>query len=465
MVEKQVDSNGEYSTKLAVSYSLAGFTDVVLFQFFTFLIFTFYYAVVGLNVNLVSTAFVIWSVWNALNDPLLGELSDRTRSKWGRRKPWIIGGIFPLIVINIFLWTPPVGDETTTFLYFLGIIIVWEFFYTMWSLNQTALFPEMFRSLDHRAKANTWIQFFQILSLMIAFLLPSFFIPEYSNPLYFADYTTAAVVISIICVVSALLFIRFGLRQRPEFYGDANKTPSLLKSLKFTLKNKAFVTYLIGQFALWYAFGMLPTIIPLYGQFVLNVTDSTMLSVLLALGFVSAAFFIVLWRFLVRKLAAKNANILALVSFIATLAPFMFITDVITGFIAFIILGFGLAGALIVRDVTIAAVIDEDELKTGVRREGAYYGINGFVAKLTNVFIFLTISLVFNGVGWAVFNPVGTTEQTIFGLRSLMFIFPTIFLIIGTVAMLFFPINKEKYDILIAETKKLHDQKVESLRK
>jgi len=456
---------GEYSTKLAISYSLAGFTDVILFQFFTFLIFTFYYAVIGLNVNFVSLAFVIWSIWNALNDPILGELSDRTRSKWGRRKPWIIGGIFPLIVINVFLWIPPAGDEIITFLYFLIIIIAWEFFYTMWSLNQTALFPEIFHNLDHRARANTWIQFFQILSLMIAFLLPSLFIPEYSNPLYVADYPVAAIVISIICLVSALLFIKWGLVQRPEFYADAVKTPSLLISLKFTLKNKAFVTYLLGQFALWYAFGMLPTIIPLYGQFVLNVTDSTLLSLLLAIGFISAAFFIVLWRGLIRKLAAKNANILALLAFSGTLAPFMFINDAISGLFAFVILGFGLAGALIVRDVTIAAIIDEDELKTGVRREGAYYGINGFIAKLTNVFIFLTISLVFNSVGWAVFDPLGTTEQTIFGLRSLMFIYPTIFLAIGTFAMVFFPINKQKYEQLIIETRKLHDSKKESMRK
>ncbi|MHA1338184.1 MAG: MFS transporter, partial [Promethearchaeota archaeon] len=112
-----------------------------------------------------------------------------------------------------------------------------------------------------------------------------------------------------------------------------------------------------------------------------------------------------------------------------------------------------------VRDVAISAIIDEDELKNGVRREGGFYGINGFMVKLTNVAVFLSIALVFNSVGWAIFDPKITTEATRFGLRALMFIFPTIFLSIGLISMLKFPITKEKYDELTEKAKELHKQK------
>ena len=81
MTEDRKSSESEYSLKKAVLYSFGGFTDVVFLQFFTFLIFIFYYSVVQLNVVLITIAFVIWSVWNAINDPLLGSISDRTSTK------------------------------------------------------------------------------------------------------------------------------------------------------------------------------------------------------------------------------------------------------------------------------------------------------------------------------------------------------------------------------------------------
>jgi GPH family glycoside/pentoside/hexuronide:cation symporter len=329
----------------------------------------------------------------------------------------------------------------------------------MWSLNQTALFPEMFRDLEQRTNANAIIQFFQILSLMIAFILPSFFIPKYDDPKYLTNYVYAAIAISIICAISATIFIIFGIRERIEFSQDYEKAPSFFNSLKYSLKNKSFRIYIIATFALCYTFGMLPTITPLYGSFVLGIDSSLILSLFLATAFISAAIFVFVWRLIVRKVGAKKAYLYILIVFIITLAPFMFISDVISAFIAYFCAGIGLSGAFIIRDVAISPIIDEDELNTGIRREGGFYGINGFIGKLTNVFVFISIALVFNSVGWTIFNPVGTTEETIFGLRSLMFLFPTFFLIIGIIAILRFPIDKEKYESLAQEAKKLHEIK------
>lgn len=240
MSQEQSELEEEYSLKKAVFYSFAGFTDITLFQFFTFLIFTFYYSVVQLNVIVITFAFIIWSIWNAFNDPLLGLISDRTSSKWGRRKPFILAGLIPLIIINVLLWTPPRGNDLASFIYLLIIIIIWELFYTMYSVNQTSLFPEMFRDLEQRAKANTSIQIFQIISLLIAFILPGIFIPEFDNPQYFHEFSLTAIIISIICSISGFIFIKFGIKERIEFSEDPKSAPSFINSLKFTFKNKSF---------------------------------------------------------------------------------------------------------------------------------------------------------------------------------------------------------------------------------
>jgi GPH family glycoside/pentoside/hexuronide:cation symporter len=452
----------EYTLKKAVLYSFAGFTDVIFLQFFTFLIFTFYFSIIKLNVALISLGFIIWSVWNAINDPMLGTISDRSGMKMGRRKPFIIMGLIPLIVVNVLLWTPPLEPKTLAFIYFLIIIIVWELFYTMYSLNQTSLFPEMFRNLDQRTKANTSIQFFQVISLLIAFILPSIFIPDFTKTEYYSGYIISAIVISAICGIAGFIFIKFGLKERIEFSKDYMNVPSFKQALKYTFAHKSFKLYLFGNFALWYAFNMIPTIMPLYGKICLG-AEGFILSLILGTGFVAAAIFVFPWRLIINKLGAKGSYILALIVFIITLIPLFFINTIMLGFIFFFILGFGLAGVLIVRDVTISAIIDEDELKNGARREANFYGINGFFVKFSNVVVFLSIAIVFIGSDWAIFNVETITNATQIGLRSLMVIFPAVFLLIGIIAMSYFPINKERYEKLTGDARKLHSEKKEKV--
>ena len=84
-----------YSSKKATAYSFGQLPVIISYQGFTFLVFTFYFAVVGLNVVLITIGFIIWSIWNGLNDPFLGILSDKTHTKWGRRRPWLVFSLIP----------------------------------------------------------------------------------------------------------------------------------------------------------------------------------------------------------------------------------------------------------------------------------------------------------------------------------------------------------------------------------
>jgi len=130
----------EHSTIDILAYSNAYFSDVVASQFVSFLLFTFYFTIVGLNINWIALGFILRSLWDVFTNPLLGALSDRTKSKWGRRKPYIIAGIIPTSFILIILWTPPSGSDVTIFIYFLIMIFLFEFFFNMYSLNTTQEF-------------------------------------------------------------------------------------------------------------------------------------------------------------------------------------------------------------------------------------------------------------------------------------------------------------------------------------
>ncbi len=465
MNEKEKKIDDKFSRKKIFAYGIGQFSDTIALEMFSFFIFTFYYAVVGLNINLITIVFIIWSVWNAINDPLLGALSDRTKTKWGRRKPYIIISIIPLCVVMIFLWIPPRNSEINTFIYFLIMVILFDLTYTLYDLNYASLFPEMFKNLEDRARAGAIKQLFTVIGLIFAFIGPTLFIPKLDDPKYYAEYGQAGIFMSIIIAVGAILMIIFGIKERKEYLKDAEEALSLLNSLKFSLKNKSFRIFIVANLAYWYVIGILPTIVPLYGSFVLNIGEgeSILLGLMLGLSFISAGFFMIFWRYIAVRIGMKKGYMLCQIIFIATLFPFMLIKKILSAFIAFFFVGLGLAGALMLGDILLSAIIDEDELNTGLRREGGYYGINALITKLSTIFVILSINIVFNSVGWTVFTPENVSEEIIFGLRSLIFIFPAIALIIGFIVMSRFPITKEKYLQIKKEVEKLHEEKKESI--
>ena len=459
------DSTSDYTTKGAVGYSFGQISLITSYQAFTFLIFTFYFAVVGIPIELITLGFIIWSIWNAFNDPIMGFLSDRTHTRWGRRRPYIMVFLVPLAVVMFFLFFPPfsygITDITINFIYFVIIIILFEFCYTTYDINLTSMLPEIFITNEARFKANNIRQVFAIVGLIFAFLLPGFFIKDYSDPAYINEYAVFGILLTVIIIIVGLLFLKFTPRERPEFQQDHKEVPGFFTSFKTTMKSKSFrwaIPAFMGDF---FVDTMLPTIIPLYGKYVLR-QEGIILSLLLGVAFISAALSITfIWKRLATKIGVRKMWMISSAFWMVTLAPLMLDLDLISAFIVFFFVGIGLGGSLYSKDLIVSDIIDEDELKTGTRRDASFFGNYIFFLRVGYIFVFLAISLVFTNVGWRIYEPevsTITTEQ-ILGLKFLAFVFPMIALTVIILAMWKYPLHGEHLANIKNKLAEIHEDK------
>jgi GPH family glycoside/pentoside/hexuronide:cation symporter len=455
-----------YSLKKAASYSIGQIINNASYQTFSLLVFTFYFTIVGLNVILITIAFMIWSVWNSINDPLLGSISDKTHTKWGRRYPYIMISIVPLAITMFLLFTPPISlgikDQLPNFIYFLIIIMVFELFYTMFDVNLIALFPELFITENERTSANAVRMTVYLITLIITFALPTMFIPDFSNPKYLTQYQIFGIFIAILIIIAGLCFLKFSPREKPEFRDEYKNIQSFKETFKICVKNKTFMGYLPAEMGMWYVIGVTTTIIVLYGKFVLGIGEgeTIYIALMLAFGFISTAIFMnILWKPVVRKIGTRKSRMSSVLIWILVISPFMFIQDKFQGMIVLFFFGIGLSGPIYIIDLILSDIIDEDEVNKGTRREAGYYGVKAFFYKLSTLFVFLTIGLVFTNIGWAVYEPDKVTSEVIFGLRALMFIFPAIALIISLLVMYKYPLHGEKLANVKIKLKKIHEEK------
>ena len=458
----------KFSYKHGAAYAIGQTSDITAYQTFSFLVFTFYYAVIGIRIELIVIGFIIWAIWNSINDSIIGYISDRTHTRWGRRIPYIMVSLIPLAIMVLLLFVPPksigITNEFANFIYFLIIIIVFEWFFTMYDVNYTALFPELFITVNERTKANNVRQAFAIVGLIMAFVLPGLFISDYSNPSSLGQYQIFGIVTMIIVIIPGLVFLKFSPREKAEFSEDYKKAPKFIVAFKTCMKSKSFLWYIPAEVANWFVYGMLPAIVPLYGKFVLGITDTLLLSLLLGVAFISSALFMtILWKPLVQKIGPRKSWLISMTSWIVLLSTLLFISDYIIALIVFFLMGIGLSGSLYIIDIIIGDIVDEDEIKTGTRREGAYYGVNMFLMHLSTVAVFLVIGPVFIISNWEVFDPNNITPEIVFGLRSLMSIYPIIALLIAILVIYKYPLDDDVLKKVKEQGERIHAEKKSKL--
>jgi GPH family glycoside/pentoside/hexuronide:cation symporter len=446
-------SEEKKTTKTKLFFALNGFPDQMTYQAFTFLVFTYYFAVVGIPIFQMWIAFVLWGLWNACNDPLLGALSDRKKyGKMGKRRFFIIIALIPLALMMILLFTVPFDIK---FFYFIIIIMLFELVYTLFDVNVKALFPEMWPSEEERASANLILRCLTIVAILIAMVLPTIIITPLV-PLKTSSakevaripgmYITAGIIFAIITVVTGLIFIMKGIKEPEEPPEKFESRPSFFSSLKLSLKNKTFVKLVLCNTMTWYVLSMLPTIFPLYAIFVLGVgRGSIIIGLSLMLTFIVAALAMPLHAKLGKKFGMRNAFILSLIIWIITLFPFFLLSEgmIIIGVIVAASVGIGISGTLFFFDILMGDIIDQDELIHGVKRSASFYGANAFIHRFSIILVISTIAIVFTGTGWAGYNP-NPGINVIIGLKFLLFVFPAIASAIAIAFLMSYDLHGDK---------------------
>ncbi|MHA1698241.1 MAG: MFS transporter [Promethearchaeota archaeon] len=454
--------------KRRIAFAFGEIGDNVAYQSFTFLVFTFYFTLVRLPVMLISVGFIIWSIWNAFNDPLIGHLSDKTRSSKGRRIPWMIGGTIPLAAIMFLLFMPPVGlgSITVNFFYFLSMIIIFDTAYTSFNLNYNAAFSEMFTSVKDRSEVGRLRIFFVIGSLVLAFVLPTLIIEDLTNKYGYAytqnQFVINGIVAALIIISTYFVVLKWGVKNTKEFSLDAEKAMGFKDTIKYVFKNKSFLWFLFPALGTWIVIGILPTIIPLWATHVLEITEenSILTGVLLLVAFLTAGFSTPLWTKIRQIKDARMSGLIGIAYWAFSLLLFLVANNFISGLISMIVIGVGLGGSLYFYDKCIAEIIEEDERIAGIRRAGSLFGVLILMIRLSGVINYLIIGLVFSGSDWQTYTP-NPGVNVLLGLKFLLAIYPAIVLGICFIGLYFYPIKgkhlediRKKFDTLHAEKQK-----------
>ena len=398
--------------------------------------------VVGLRPALAGLAIMLAKQWDWIHDPLIGHLSDRTRSRWGRRRPFLLFGFIPFALAFAFMWwRPPIENQTWLAVYFAGVYILYDTLATFVYMPYFALTPELTQDYDERTSLTTYRMAFSIIGGLVAFTVPWMIIgafrPENATRVWLNGVLFA--------VLSALplLLVFAGTRERPEF--GAQEQPALGESLRAASKNRPFL-FAAGLFLLtWMAVDVVMAVLLYFIRYWLHMEGQS--DTLFAAIFVTALAVLPFWAWASRHSNKRRAYIggiafWALVQIVLiSVQPGIGVWWVYgLGMLA----GIGVSAAHVLPWAMIPDTVEWDELQTGQRHEGMFYSLVMLAQKAASGLALFAVGLALEWSGY-VANADLQTPQALTAIRVMTGVIPALFLCGGIAFAALFPIGRQAH--------------------
>ncbi len=438
-------------TKLAFGSGAVG--PAIATGIMSFFLLYFFTDVARLSPFLITPILLITKFWDAINDPIIGMLSDRIHTRLGRRRPWFLFGAVPFGVLFFLLFLVPQWGEMGRFWYYLIVSLALDVAFTVVNVPYTALTAELTRDYDERTSLNQYRFAFSITAGLIA----AFFHPIIVDAIKPAGgeqmgYLVSALIWAVLSTVP-FFFAFWGTYERHTPEEEAPMP--FLEGLKTTFSNGAF-RYVTGIYLLsWLVVQTVSTLIIYYLTYWLRRPETTAFVLLAVQG--SSLIFLFVWTALSKRIGKKGVYYYGMVWWIVVSFLLFVVQPSWPAYVIYVLAflaGIGVAAAYLVPWAMLPDVIELDELKTGRRREGAYYG---FFVLLRQGGLGIGLGLVSLVLGFAGYinPPAGATtpivqpDSALLAIRLMIGPIPALILAAGIYLVYKFPITKAQHEAMV----------------
>ena len=439
-------SEDHVPTGKKISWAVANIGSLAIGQASILLLYAYYFLYLGVPLSPlgISLVLLIYGIWDALNEPLIGHISDLTRSRWGRRKPFIAFGLIPLVICSYLIYTPPINDPLICTIYLIIMLVLYETFVTMVITLWFALYPELTLDQNERLAISRFKEIFGVIGLILGLAIAPLIAGSFSDPML--GFSLMGLILGIITALTMLPTLLF-IKERKEYQTTKENKIGFLKSMKISLKSKSFVCFILVQFLLQLSYSVVLSGLPLFFEGVLGMGSSEWaIQMLLIFCVVIPGLYV--WIKIAEKKGTRYALFISMLCFCLTFPLVFLVYSPTTMLIVLLIAGFGLGGLMLFPTVLLSDVIDEDHTKTNERREGIFNGVSGVIVKSSNAISWLVLGIVLTifQINRENVSPSTITPLGELGLRILIGIIPIIFIVLGMFFLYLYPLTGEKLD-------------------
>lgn len=411
--------------------------------------------VIGISPGLVAIILFVGRSWDYVNDPIIGFLSDRTRTRWGRRRPFLLFGALPFALSFILLWLSPNFSQTGLIIYYSLGYVVYEAMATIVYMPYYALTPELTEDYDERTQLTSVRMVFNILGSLTAYIFPMMVIgsmvPENTKRVLLMSVIAGAI------AATPLIGVFLGTREKREY--SQEEKPKLLPSLKAAIKNRPFI-FGAGIYLLtWMTILVVETNLLLYIKYIVQREGQS--SIIMASIFVTAILALPIWTWASKHWNKRLAYIIGVAFWAVVMMALIFVngqTPFWLILVLCILAGIGVSAAQVMPWSIIPDAIEWDEWKTYERHEGMFYSLITLLGKVANSISVPFSLIVLELSGYQAATSI-QPDSALNGIRLLIGPIPAALLTGGIVFAIFYPLSRNEHHRIVKELRQRRKEK------